>query len=402
MVRMLDILAEYLTIKHYPFQRLDGSIKGEIRKQALDHFNADGSEDFCFLLSTRAGGLGINLASADTVVIFDSDWNPQNDLQAQARAHRIGQKKQVNIYRLVTKGTVEEEIIERAKKKMVLDHLVIQRMDTTGRTVLENNSGRSNSNPFNKEELTAILKFGAEDLFKELEGEESEPQEMDIDEILRLAETRENEVSTSATDELLSQFKVANFATMEDEEELDERPHKDWDEIIPEEQRKKVEEEERQKELEEIYMLPRIRSSTKRLRQMTVTLILSPRDRPRGPLPLRVRRMTLMTTRSPSAEGVPEVCGRTWWRGSQTPRSGGSSRHIRSLVSSERLECIARDAELVDKSVADLKRLGELIHNSCVSAMQEYEEQLKENASEGKGPGKREAQLSRYLGFRLM
>ncbi|KAJ6619823.1 hypothetical protein lerEdw1_014913 [Lerista edwardsae] len=176
MVRMLDILAEYLAIKHYPFQRLDGSIKGEIRKQALDHFNADSSEDFCFLLSTRAGGLGINLASADTVVIFDSDWNPQNDLQAQARAHRIGQKKQVNIYRLVTKGTVEEEIIERAKKKMVLDHLVIQRMDTTGRTVLDNSSGRSNSNPFNKEELTAILKFGAEDLFKELEGEESEPQ----------------------------------------------------------------------------------------------------------------------------------------------------------------------------------------------------------------------------------
>ncbi|XP_075753123.1 chromodomain-helicase-DNA-binding protein 2 isoform X4 [Pelodiscus sinensis] len=265
MVRMLDILAEYLAIKHYPFQRLDGSIKGEIRKQALDHFNADGSEDFCFLLSTRAGGLGINLASADTVVIFDSDWNPQNDLQAQARAHRIGQKKQVNIYRLVTKGTVEEEIIERAKKKMVLDHLVIQRMDTTGRTVLDNNSGRSNSNPFNKEELTAILKFGAEDLFKEIEGEEAEPQEMDIDEILRLAETRENEVSSSATDELLSQFKVANFATMEEEEtELEERSQRDWDDIIPEEQRKKVEEEERQKELEEIYMLPRIRSSTKK------------------------------------------------------------------------------------------------------------------------------------------
>lgn len=123
-------------------------------------------QDFCFLLSTRAGGLGINLASADTVVIFDSDWNPQNDLQAQARAHRIGQKKQViyrlngwisgphgpqterkplftsqvNIYRLVTKGTVEEDIIERAKKKMVLDHLVIQRMDTTGRTVLDSSS----------------------------------------------------------------------------------------------------------------------------------------------------------------------------------------------------------------------------------------------------------------------
>lgn len=95
MVRMLDILAEYLQYRHFPFQRLDGGIKGELRKQALDHFNAEGSPDFCFLLSTRAGGLGINLATADTVIIFDSDWNPQNDLQAQARAHRIGQKNQV-------------------------------------------------------------------------------------------------------------------------------------------------------------------------------------------------------------------------------------------------------------------------------------------------------------------
>uniref|UniRef100_A0A8C1KR50 Chromodomain helicase DNA binding protein 1 n=1 Tax=Cyprinus carpio TaxID=7962 RepID=A0A8C1KR50_CYPCA len=180
MVRMLDILAEYLKYRQFLFQRLDGSIKGEMRKQALDHFNAEGSEDFCFLLSTRAGGLGINLASADTVVIFDSDWNPQNDLQAQARAHRIGQKKQVNIYRLVTKGSVEEEIIERAKKKMVLDHLVIQRMDTTGKTVLHTGAAPSSSTPFNKEELSAILKFGAEELFKEPEGEEQEPQVLSV------------------------------------------------------------------------------------------------------------------------------------------------------------------------------------------------------------------------------
>lgn len=94
MVRMLDILADYLTLRRFQFQRLDGSIRGEMRKQAMEHFNAEGSADFCFLLSTRAGGLGVNLATADTVIIFDSDWNPQNDLQAQARAHRIGQKKQ--------------------------------------------------------------------------------------------------------------------------------------------------------------------------------------------------------------------------------------------------------------------------------------------------------------------
>uniref|UniRef100_A0A8C0UN18 Chromodomain helicase DNA binding protein 2 n=1 Tax=Cyanistes caeruleus TaxID=156563 RepID=A0A8C0UN18_CYACU len=379
MVRMLDILAEYLTIKHYPFQRLDGSIKGEIRKQALDHFNADGSEDFCFLLSTRAGGLGINLASADTVVIFDSDWNPQNDLQAQARAHRIGQKKQVNIYRLVTKGTVEEEIIERAKKKMVLDHLVIQRMDTTGRTVLDNNSGRSNSNPFNKEELTAILKFGAEDLFKELEGEESEPQEMDIDEILRLAETRENEVSTSATDELLSQFKVANFATMEEEEtELDERSQKDWDDIIPEEQRKKVEEEERQKELEEIYMLPRIRSSTKKSWQRECS----------GEASLPSEHLSLLQS----------------WLGIKDREHGDHLIERRFAASNTnlslfpRLECIARDAELVDKSVADLKRLGELIHNSCVSAILLN---AGPQSKAGKGPGKRRGPTIKISGVQV-
>uniref|UniRef100_A0A8C4MNS2 Chromodomain helicase DNA binding protein 2 n=1 Tax=Equus asinus asinus TaxID=83772 RepID=A0A8C4MNS2_EQUAS len=394
MVRMLDILAEYLTIKHYPFQRLDGSIKGEIRKQALDHFNADGSEDFCFLLSTRAGGLGINLASADTVVIFDSDWNPQNDLQAQARAHRIGQKKQVNIYRLVTKGTVEEEIIERAKKKMVLDHLVIQRMDTTGRTILENNSGRSNSNPFNKEELTAILKFGAEDLFKELEGEESEPQEMDIDEILRLAETRENEVSTSATDELLSQFKVANFATMEDEEELEERPHKDWDEIIPEEQRKKVEEEERQKELEEIYMLPRIRSSTKKVINDSDT---------------ESKRQAQRSSASESETDDSDDDKKPKRRG--RPRSvrkdlveGFTDAEIRRFIKAykkfglplERLECIARDAELVDKSVADLKRLGELIHNSCVKCFC-----LSSNSRRSGGPGKKRGPTIKISGVQV-
>ena len=191
MVRMLDIISEYLQLRHFPFQRLDGGINGELRRKALEHFNAEGSQDFCFLLSTRAGGLGINLATADTVIIFDSDWNPQNDLQAQARAHRIGQKNQVNIYRLVTKASVEEDIVERAKRKMVLDHLVIQRMDTTGRTVLDKKAtSPTNSTPFNKDELNAILKFGAEELFKYDEDGEDEPA-CDIDEILRRAETRD-------------------------------------------------------------------------------------------------------------------------------------------------------------------------------------------------------------------
>uniref|UniRef100_A0A8C7RRW9 Chromodomain helicase DNA binding protein 2 n=1 Tax=Oncorhynchus mykiss TaxID=8022 RepID=A0A8C7RRW9_ONCMY len=367
MVRMLDILAEYLALKRYPFQRLDGSIKGEIRKQALDHFNAEGSEDFCFLLSTRAGGLGINLASADTVVIFDSDWNPQNDLQAQARAHRIGQKKQVNIYRLVTKGSVEEDIIERAKKKMVLDHLVIQRMDTTGRTVLDNNSGNSNSNPFNKDELTAILKFGAEDLFKEAEGEETEPTEMDIDEILRLAETRESDHGSSATDELLSQFKVANFSNMEESApDLVERTVPDWDDIIPEDQRRKLEEEQKQKEMEDIYMLPRSRN------------ILSCSE---------------SETDDSGDDKKPKRRGRP--RARKNNVEGFTDAEIRRFIKAykkfaaplERLECIARDSELVEKSQADLKRLGELIHNSCVTACVVFTHVYPVPLA--KGPGKR-------------
>ncbi|XP_055517458.1 chromodomain-helicase-DNA-binding protein 2 isoform X5 [Leucoraja erinacea] len=404
MVRMLDILAEYMTIKHYPFQRLDGSIKGELRKQALDHFNAEASEDFCFLLSTRAGGLGINLASADTVIIFDSDWNPQNDLQAQARAHRIGQKKQVNIYRLVTKGTVEEDIIERAKKKMVLDHLVIQRMDTTGRTVLDSSARPSHSTPFNKEELSAILKFGAEELFKEAEGEESEPQEMDIDEILRLAETRENEQSVSPTDELLSQFKVANFTTMENQPEVDEKQSKEWDDIIPEEQRKKIEEEARQKELEDIYMLPRSRSLTKKARANGSDSDAGSRRRRQ-----RSSGSESETEESDDEEKRPKRRGRP-----RTVRrdmvDGFTDAEIRRFIKSykkfgaplERLEGIARDAELVDKSIADLQRLGELIHNGCVMAVKEFEEQLKENPGlEGKGPGKKRGPTIKVSGVQV-
>uniref|UniRef100_A0A4W5MY76 Chromodomain helicase DNA binding protein 2 n=1 Tax=Hucho hucho TaxID=62062 RepID=A0A4W5MY76_9TELE len=389
MVRMLDILAEYLALKRYPFQRLDGSIKGEIRKQALDHFNAEGSEDFCFLLSTRAGGLGINLASADTVVIFDSDWNPQNDLQAQARAHRIGQKKQVNIYRLVTKGSVEEDIIERAKKKMVLDHLVIQRMDTTGRTVLDNNSGNSNSNPFNKDELTAILKFGAEDLFKEAEGEETEPTEMDIDEILRLAETRESDQGSSATDELLSQFKVANFSNMEESApEMVERMVPDWDDIIPEDQRRRLEEEQKQKEMEDIYMLPRSRSSNKRAQANDSDSDIGSKLKHRS-------SGSESETDDSGDDKKPKRRGRP--RARKNNVEGFTDAEIRRFIKAykkfgaplERLEGIARDSELVDKSQADLKRLGELIHSSCVTAVQEHEEHLRENPSEAKGPGKR-------------
>ncbi|XP_044478849.1 protein CHROMATIN REMODELING 5-like isoform X2 [Mangifera indica] len=218
MVRMLDILAEYMSYRGFQFQRLDGSTKADFRQQAMDHFNAPGSEDFCFLLSTRAGGLGINLATADTVIIFDSDWNPQNDLQAMSRAHRIGQQEVVNIYRFVTSKSVEEDILERAKKKMVLDHLVIQKLNAEGR--LEKKEAKKGSY-FDKNELSAILRFGAEELFKEDRNDEESKKRllsMDIDEILERAEkVEEKEAEGEQGNELLSAFKVANFGNAEDD-----------------------------------------------------------------------------------------------------------------------------------------------------------------------------------------
>ncbi|XP_061354401.1 probable ATP-dependent DNA helicase CHR12 isoform X1 [Gastrolobium bilobum] len=126
MTRLMDILEIYLRLHDYKFLRLDGSTKTEERGSLLREFNAPDSPYFMFLLSTRAGGLGLNLQTADTVIIFDSDWNPQMDQQAEDRAHRIGQKKEVRVFVLVSVGSIEEVILERAKQKMGIDAKVIQ------------------------------------------------------------------------------------------------------------------------------------------------------------------------------------------------------------------------------------------------------------------------------------
>ncbi|KAL8209476.1 hypothetical protein R6Q57_006208 [Mikania cordata] len=126
MTRLMDILEVYLQLHEFKYLRLDGSTKTEERGSLLKQFNAPDSPYFMFLLSTRAGGLGLNLQTADTVIIFDSDWNPQMDQQAEDRAHRIGQKKEVRVFVLVSVGSVEEVILERAKQKMGIDAKVIQ------------------------------------------------------------------------------------------------------------------------------------------------------------------------------------------------------------------------------------------------------------------------------------
>uniref|UniRef100_A0A8D0DEH1 Chromodomain helicase DNA binding protein 4 n=1 Tax=Sander lucioperca TaxID=283035 RepID=A0A8D0DEH1_SANLU len=162
MTKMLDLLEDFLENEGYKYERIDGGVTGNMRQEAIDRFNAPGAPQFAFLLSTRAGGLGINLASADTVIIYDSDWNPHNDIQAFSRAHRIGQNRKVMIYRFVTKASVEERITQVAKKKMMLTHLVV-------RPGLGSKTGS-----MSKQELDDILKFGTEELFKDEIGEDNQ------------------------------------------------------------------------------------------------------------------------------------------------------------------------------------------------------------------------------------
>ena len=186
MVHMLDILTDYMRLRNYQFQRLDGTVPSSERKIAIDHFNAPGSEDYCFLLSTRAGGLGINLMTADTVVLFDSDWNPQADLQAMARAHRIGQQKPVTVYRLVSKDTIEEEILERARNKRMLEFITIQR-GVTDRQQKELNDkmNRAAGEPNSADDINNILKRRGQKMFEQ-SGNQKKLEELDIDALLEM------------------------------------------------------------------------------------------------------------------------------------------------------------------------------------------------------------------------
>ena len=124
MTRMIDLMEEYLTYRNYKYCRLDGSTKLEDRRDTVHDFQTR-PEIFIFLLSTRAGGLGINLTSADTVIFYDSDWNPTIDSQAMDRAHRLGQTRQVTVYRMITRGTIEERIRKRALQKEEVQRVVI-------------------------------------------------------------------------------------------------------------------------------------------------------------------------------------------------------------------------------------------------------------------------------------
>lgn len=178
MTQIMNIMEDFLRLRGMQYLRLDGSTKSDDRSELLKLFNAPNSPYFCFLLSTRAGGLGLNLQTADTVIIYDSDWNPHQDLQAQDRAHRIGQKNEVRILRLISSNSVEEKILERAKFKLDMDGKVIQ-------------AGKFDNKSSN-EEREALLRT----LLETAEAAEqlAEQEEMDDDELNLIMARSDNEL----------------------------------------------------------------------------------------------------------------------------------------------------------------------------------------------------------------
>jgi len=265
MVKMLDILGDYLQARGHQFQRLDGTIATGPRRMAIDHFNAPGSQDFCFLLSTRAGGLGINLMTADTVILFDSDWNPQADLQAMARAHRIGQKNPVTIYRFVSKDTVEEEILERARNKLMLEFITIQR----GVTDKDDKLAKDISNirqkiagePTSSDDINKILKRRGQKMFEQ-SGNQKKLEELDIDAVLENAEEHKTEqpegLAADGGEEFLKSF-----------EYTDVKIDLEWDDIIPKDQLEKIKADEAKK-AEEVYLAEQIEQNAPRKRKAAI------------------------------------------------------------------------------------------------------------------------------------
>jgi len=212
MTKMLDIIQDFLSFKNYSFERIDGAVRTDMRQASIDRYNAPNSPIFVFLLCTHAGGLGINLTSADTVVIYDSDWNPQNDIQATARCHRIGQTKDVKVYRFITAKSYERKMFDRASIKLGLDHAVLETTKTA-----------------KAEEMEKLLRLGAYYAFEDDQNMEKANEE-DIDTILSKSTTirHENVVGGEG-----STFSKLQFEIDESENNVDLAAPDFWQKYIP-------------------------------------------------------------------------------------------------------------------------------------------------------------------------
>ena len=239
----LTIMEDFLDGLGFQHRRLDGTTSSIEKQKRIDEFNAKDSPLFAFLLSTRAGGVGINLASADTVIILDPDFNPHQDIQALSRAHRIGQKNKVLVFQLMTKGSAEEKMMQVGKKKMALDHVLIERMDQ------EDEAGM---------DLQSILRHGAEALFAEDDKSDQDIvyDSASVDRLLDRSHVEDTKTSEDKSAE--SQFSFARIWAndknaleegLDDEETEANTPNDDfWKKILDERERAQAEEDRRNAE----------------------------------------------------------------------------------------------------------------------------------------------------------
>lgn len=213
--KVLDILEELLAYREYKSVRLDGELSHDERCKVINQFNDKDEGIFVFLLSTKAGGVGLNLTAANTVIIYDSDWNPQNDIQAQARCHRIGQTQEVKIYKLITRNTYEQEMFNRTSLKLGLDHAILD---------LNVNSNISNK------EIETLIRKGAYSVFNEDDSAAEQFISADIDSIL---ENCAHSVQKNLF-EGKSAFSKACFVVEEGGEPIDINDKDFWEKVVPE------------------------------------------------------------------------------------------------------------------------------------------------------------------------
>jgi chromodomain-helicase-DNA-binding protein 4 len=226
---MLDIIEDFLTSLGMSYGRLDGSLTSLEKQKRIEVFNEKNSPVFAFLLSTRAGGVGINLATADTVIILDPDFNPHQDLQAIARAHRIGQTKKVMVFQLVTKGSAEEKIIQTGRNKMALDHVIV---------------GQMNEEDLAQKDMQSILRHGAVELFSDKEkAKDLHYDDASVEKLIETAQSEDTEMAENQMGE--SRFSFARVWA--DSDKLQDPPKYDtperppnpsfWEKIIRERER---------------------------------------------------------------------------------------------------------------------------------------------------------------------
>lgn len=236
MVRVLNILEDFLRYKGYVYERLDGSTRNQDRTHAVERFCKPSMNRFIMLLSTKAGGLGLNLTAADTVIIFDSDWNPHNDIQAQARAHRIGQTKAVMVYRLLTRKTYEMHMFHRASLKLGLDKAVLAhaRNEQDGDAGDDIGPTSNDKSVLQAKEIDELLKRGAYDVFRDDDTEQNDFVEADIDQIMERSAHKINYDSLTANSmcATLGGFSKATFVSADEKEDIDINDPDFWKKAI--------------------------------------------------------------------------------------------------------------------------------------------------------------------------